>query len=167
MRTQKATTLIKSSGGDGKKIGFFESKRNKKSSRDNLNEKSDFERNTETPTNEGRTFVTEQSKFFKKGRKAARAWWKKEFYLLPFISSGCCFFSAQERERKSARAPVLVKACFGRWKVSSLVSHSYSHSRGRKRERDRAWCARIFLRERRGAFLFRFLFSRKTTYQVG
>ena len=62
---------MSSSGGDGKKIGL-ESKRNKKSSRDNLNEKSDFERNTETPTNEGRTFVTEQSKFFKKGRKAAR-----------------------------------------------------------------------------------------------
>ena len=56
---------------------------------------------------------------------------------------------------------------FDRWKVSSLVSHSYSHSRGRKREGDRAWCARIFCAKGGGAFLFRFLFSRRTSYQVG
>ena len=119
MRTQIGDDFDKEFWRRWRKNGIFESKRNKKSSRDNLNEKSDFERNTETPTNEGRTFVTEQSKFFKKGRKAARAWWKKEFYLLPFISSGCCFFSAQIFLSKSARAPVLVKACF--WSLESII----------------------------------------------
>ena len=83
MRTQKATTLIKSSGGDGKKIGFFESKRNKKSSRDNLNEKSDFERNTETPTNEGRTFVTEQSSSSKKEEKQLACGGRRNFISSP------------------------------------------------------------------------------------
>ena len=87
-----------------------------KKARDNLNEKSDFERNTETPTNEGRTFVTEQSSSSKKEEKQL-AWWKKEFYLLPF-SSGC-FFSAQIFLSKSARAPVLVKACF--WSLESII----------------------------------------------
>ena len=57
MRTQKATTLIKScfyrSGGDGKKIGL-ESKRNKKSSRQL--EKSDFEQTLKLqPTKEERS----------------------------------------------------------------------------------------------------------------
>ena len=87
MRTQKATTLIKScfyvnSGGDGKKIGL-ESKRNKKSSRDNLKEKSDFERNTETPTNEGRTFVTEQSSSSKKEEKQLACGGRRNFISSP------------------------------------------------------------------------------------
>ena len=46
------------------------------------------------------------------------------------------------------------KCVFGRWKVSSLGSHSYSHSRGRKRERDRAGGARAFFARGKAGALF-------------
>ena len=56
-----------------------------KKARDNLNEKSDFERNTETPTNEGRTFVTEQSSSSKKEEKHSSRGGRRNFISSPSV----------------------------------------------------------------------------------
>ena len=148
--------------GDGKKIGL-ESKRNKKA-----DEKAN---NLKSWTNERKIWFFERS--FKQRRsslqnRAAGQKRKKSSScgrrkLSPPLQVPHKSFFQKARARQK-----WWKCVFDRWKVSSLVSHSYSHSRGRKRERDRAWCARIFCAGKGGgAFLFRFLFSRKTSYQVG
>ena len=83
MRTQKATTLIKSFLEEmEKKLDFWRANGTKKA-RDNLKEKSDFEGNTETPTNEGRTFVTEQSSSSKKEEKQLACGGRRNFISSP------------------------------------------------------------------------------------
>ena len=74
--------------------------------------------------------------------------------------------SFKKRARaKSGESVFLIVGKYHLWYLT--LNARYSVTSGRKREGDRAWCARIFCAKGGGAFLFRFLFSRKTSYQVG
>ena len=74
--------------------------------------------------------------------------------------------SFKKRARaKSGESVFLVVGKYHLWYLT--LNARYSVASGRKREGDRAWCARIFCAKGEGAFLFRFLFSRRTSYQVG
>jgi hypothetical protein len=72
--------------------------------------------------------------------------------------------SFKKRARaKSGESVFLIVGKYHLWYLT--LNARYSVTSGRKREGDRAWCARIFCAKGGGAFLFRFLFSRRTSYQ--
>ena len=82
-------------------------------------------------------------------------------FLLPLC---CCFFFPHKSARaKSGESVFLIVGKYHLWYLT--LNARYSVTSGRKREGDRAWCARIFCAKGGGAFLFRFLFSRRTSYQ--
>jgi len=72
--------------------------------------------------------------------------------------------SFKKRARaKSGESVFLIVGKYHLWYLT--LNARYSVTSGRKREGDRAWCARIFCAKGGGAFLFRFLSSRRTSYQ--
>jgi len=81
-------------------------------------------------------------------------------FLLPFC---CCFFFPHKSARaKSGESVFLIVGKYHLWYLT--LNARYSVTSGRKREGDRAWCARIFCAGKGGG-VFRFLSSRRTSYQ--
>ena len=73
--------------------------------------------------------------------------------------------SFKKRARaKSGESVFLIVGKYHLWYLT--LNARYSVTSGRKREGDRAWCARIFCAGKGGG-VFRFLSSRRTSYQVG
>lgn len=81
-------------------------------------------------------------------------------FLLPFC---CCFFFPHKSARaKSGESVFLIVGKYHLWYLT--LNARYSVTSGRKRGGDRAWCARIFCAGKGGG-VFRFLSSRRTSYQ--
>lgn len=97
---------------------------------------------------------------YKKGRKAALAW-KKEV-ISSSSPSGCFFFPHKSARAKSGESVFLIVGKYHLWYLT--LNARYSVTSGRKRGGDRAWCARIFCAGKGGG-VFRFLSSRRTSYQ--
>ena len=81
-------------------------------------------------------------------------------FLLPFC---CCFFFPHKSARaKSGESVFLIVGKYHLWYLT--LNARYSVTSDRKREGDRAWCACIFCAGKGGG-VFRFLSSRRTSYQ--
>ena len=103
-----------------------------------------------------------QQEYTKKEEKQLSRGRRSYLFLLPFC---CCFFFPHKSARaKSGESVFLIVGKYHLWYLT--LNARYSVTSGRKREGDRAWCARIFCAGKGGG-VFRFLFSRRTSYQVG
>ncbi len=134
------------------------SKRNKKSKQlERTNEKSDFERSE--ASHEVVRYRTEQSSGTKKEEKQL-VWGRRKLSLPPSRTN----LSFKKRARaKSGESVFLVVGKYHLWYLTltrTLVV---------VKEKEIARGARAFFARGKagGAFLFRFLFSRRTSYQVG
>ena len=74
----------------------------------------------------------------------------------------CFFFPHKSARAKSGESVFLVVGKYHLWYLT--LNARYSVTSGRKRGGDRAWCARIFCAGKGGG-VFRFLSSRRTSYQ--
>lgn len=113
--------------------------------------------------NDGRKISNKSSlqQEYKKGRKAALAWTGGRRKLsLPLSRTNLSF---KKRARaKSGESVFLIVGKYHLWYLT--LNARYSVTSGRKRGGDRAWCARIFCAGKGGG-VFRFLSSRRTSYQ--